>query len=64
MERQAAFDSDCRKAIRAMFLHLTAYLDHCGKGVGNRPFSQWDAALAQTVSPEYAAQFRHAAVLF
>ena len=45
-------------------MHLTAYLDHCRKGVGNRPFSQWDAALAQTVSPEYAAQFRHAAVLF
>ena len=65
MERRAAFDSpDCGEAIRAMFLHLTAYLDHCGKGVGNRPFSQWDAALAQTVSPEYAAQFRHAAALF
>ena len=47
-----------------MFLHLTAYLDHCGKGVGNRPFSQWGVALSQTVSPEYAAQFRHAAVLF
>ena len=65
MERRAAFDSpDCREAIRAMFLHLAAYLDRCGKGVGNRPFSQWDAALAQTVSPEYAAQFRHAAALF
>ena len=65
MERRAAFDSpDCGEAIRAMFLHLAAYLDRCGKGVGNRPFSQWDAALAQTVSPEYAAQFRHAAALF
>ena len=65
MERRAAFASpDCGEAIRAMFLHLTAYLDHCGKGVGNRPFSQWGVALSQTVSPEYAAQFRHAAVLF
>ena len=65
MERRAAFNSpDCGEAILAMFLHLTAYLDHCGKGAGNRPFSQWDAALAQIVSPEYAAQFRHAAVLF
>lgn len=65
MERRAAFDSpDCGEAIRAMFLHLAAYLDRCGKGVGNRPFSQWDAALSQTVSPEYAALFRHAAALF
>ncbi|MFR7894087.1 MAG: hypothetical protein ACLU38_08420 [Dysosmobacter sp.] len=38
MERRAAFDSpDCGEAIRAMFLHLAAYLDRCGKGVGNRP---------------------------
>ena len=32
MERRAAFNSpDCGEAIRAMFLHLTAYLDPCGK---------------------------------
>ena len=65
LERRAAFASpDCGEAIRAMFLHLAAYLDRCGKGVGNRPFSQWDVALSQTVSPEYAAQFHHAAALF
>ena len=65
LERRAAFDSpDCGKAIRALFLHLTAYLDSCGKGGGNQPFAQWDGALTHTLSPEYAARFRQAAALF
>lgn len=65
LERRAAFDSpDCGKAIRALFLHLTAYLDSCGKGGGNQPFAQWDGTLTRTLSPEYAARFRQAAALF
>lgn len=65
LERRAAFDSpDCGKAIRALFLHLTAYLDSCGKGGGNQPFAQWDGTLTHTLSPEYAARFRQAAALF
>ena len=65
LERRAAFDSpDCGKAIRALFLHLTAYLDRCGKGGGNQPFAQWDGTLTRTLSPEYAARFRQAAALF
>ena len=65
LERRAAFDSpDCGKAIRALFLHLTAYLDSCGKGGGNQPFAQGDATLTHTLSPEYAARFRQAASLF
>ena len=65
LERRAAFDSpDCGKAIRALFLHLTAYLDSCGKGGGNQPFAQWDGTLTRTLSPEYAVRFRQAAALF
>ena len=65
LERRAAFDSpDCGKAIRALFLHLTAYLDSCGRGGGNQPFAQWDGTLTRTLSPEYAARFRQAAALF
>ena len=65
LERRAAFDSpDCGKAIRAIFLHLTAYLDSCGRGGGNQPFAQWDGTLTHTLSPEYAARFRQAAALF
>ena len=65
LERRAAFDSpDCGKAIRALFLHLTAYLDSCGEGGGNQPFAQWDGTLTHTLSPEYAARFRQAAALF
>ena len=65
LERRAAFDSpDCSEAIRALFLHLTAYLDSCGKGGGNQPFIQWDGTLTHTLSPEYAARFRRAAALF
>ena len=65
LERRAAFDSpDCGKAIRALFLHLTAYLDSCGRGGGNQPFVQWDGTLTRTLSPEYAARFRQAAALF
>ena len=65
LERRAAFGSpDCSEGIRALFLHLTAYLDSCGKGGGNQPFVQWDGTLTHTLSPEYAARFRQAAALF
>ena len=65
LERRAAFEApDCGKAIRALFLHLTAYLDSCGRGGGNQPFAQWDGTLTRTLSPEYAARFRQAAALF
>ena len=65
LERRAAFDSpDCSEGIRALFLHLTAYLDSCGRGGGNQPFAQWDGTLTHTLSQEYAARFRRAAALF
>ncbi len=65
LARRAAFASpDCAEAIRAMFLHLTAYLDACGMGAGNRSFSRWPERLSGHMPADYVQEYRYAASLF
>ena len=65
LARRAAFASpDCAEAIRAMFLHLTAYLDACGMGAGNRSFSRWPELLSGHMPADYVRQYRRAAAIF
>ena len=63
--RRSAFASaDHAEAIRAMFLHLIAYLDACGMGAENLPFSRWPELLSERMPPEYVRDYRCAAALF
>ena len=65
LARRAAFASpDRAEAIRAMFLHLTAYLEACGMGAGNRPFSRWPELLSGQMPPDYVRSYRRAAAIF
>ena len=65
LARRAAFASpDCAVAIRAMFLHLTAYLDACGMGAGNRSFSRWPERLSGHMPTDYIREYRYAASIF
>ena len=65
LARRAAFASpDCAEAIRAIFLHLTAYLDACGMGAGNRSFSRWPERLSGHMPTDYIREYRYAASLF
>ena len=65
LARRAAFASpDCAEAIRAMFLHLAAYLEACGMGAGNRSFSRWPELLSGHMSADYVRQYRRAAAIF
>lgn len=65
LARRAAFASpDCAEAIRAMFLHLTAYLEACGMGAGNCSFSRWPELLSGHMSADYVRQYRRAAAIF
>ena len=65
LARRAAFASpDCAEAIRAMFLHLTAYLDACGMGAGNRSFSRWPERLSGHMPTDYVQKYRYAASIF
>ena len=65
LARRAAFASpDCAEAIRAMFLHLTAYLEACGMGAGNRSFSHWPELLSGHMPADYVRQYRRAAAIF
>ena len=65
LARRAAFASpDCAEAIRAMFLHLTAYLEACGMGTGNRSFSRWPELLSGHMPADYVRQYRRAAAIF
>ena len=55
LERREKFDSENdSEAICAIFLHLIAYLESCGKGQGNIPFSAWTKQLQ--MPEEYRAQ--------
>lgn len=63
LERREKFDSENdSEAICAIFLHLIAYLESCGKGQGNIPFSAWTKHLQ--MPEEYRAQYEHAAMLW
>ena len=65
LARRAAFaSSDCTEAIRAMFLHLTAYLEACGMGAGNRSFSRWPERLSGYMPADYIQKYRYATSLF
>ena len=65
LARRAEFASpDCAEAIRAMFLHLTAYLDACGMGAGNCSFSRWPDRLSGHMPADYVQEYRYAASLF
>ena len=65
LARRAAFASpDCAEAIRAMFLHLTAYLEACGMGAGNCSFSHWPELLSGHMPADYVRQYRRAAAIF
>ena len=65
LSRRAAFSSpDRAEAVRAMFLHLTAYLDACGMGAGNLPFSRWQAHLSEYFPTDYVCGYGRAAALF
>lgn len=65
LARRAAFASpDYAEAIRAMFLHLTSYLDACGMGAGNRSFSRWPELLSGHMPADYVRQYRRAASIF
>ena len=65
LARRAAFASpDCAEAIRAMFLHLTAYLEACGMGAGNRSFSHWPELLSGHMPADYVRKYRRAAAIF
>ena len=65
LARRAEFASpDCAEAIRAMFLHLTAYLDACGMGAGNCSFSRWPERLSGHMPADYVQEYRYAASLF
>ena len=65
LARRAEFASpDCAVAIRAMFLHLTAYLDACGMGAGNCSFSRWPERLSGHMPADYVQEYRYAASLF
>lgn len=65
LTRRAAFASpDCAEAIRAMFLHLTAYLEACGMWAGNRSFSRWPELLSGHMPADYVRQYRRAAAIF
>ena len=65
LARRAAFASpDCAVAIRAMFLHLTAYLEACGMGAGNRSFSRWPELLSGHMPTDYVQKYRYAASIF
>jgi hypothetical protein len=63
LERREKFDSEnCSEAICAIFLHIIAYLESCGKGLGNIPFTAWTRQLQ--LPEEYRAQYEHAAMLW
>ena len=65
LARRARFNSDDKKeAIRAMFLHLIGYLESCGKGGGNRPFSAWESDLSAGISESYAESYKSAVSLW
>ena len=62
-ERREKFDSEnCSEAICAIFLHIIAYLESCGKGLGNISFTAWTNQLQ--LPEEYRAQYEHAAMLW
>ena len=63
VERRKAFDSEHdAEAICAIFLHAIAYLESCGKGLGNIPFTAWTEQLQM---PEaYRRQYEQAAMLW
>ena len=63
LERREKFDSeDHAEAICAIFLHLIAYLESCGKGLGNTPFTTWAKKLQ--MPEEYRRQYEQAAMLW
>ena len=63
LARREKFDSEnLSEAIRAMFLHLIAWLESCGQSAGNLPFSAWTSHLQM---PEaYLTQYKRAAALW
>ncbi|MDD6315939.1 MAG: hypothetical protein PUB63_02875 [Clostridia bacterium] len=63
LERRRKFDSENdSEAICAIFLHVIAYLDSCGKGLGNIPFTSWTKLLQMPA--EYRTQYEHAVMLW
>ena len=63
LERRKKFDStNASEAICAIFLHVIAYLDSCGKGLGNIPFTSWTKLLQ--LPAEYRTQYEHAVMLW
>lgn len=63
LERRKKFDSENdSEAICAIFLHVIAYLDSCGKGLGNIPFTSWTKLLQMPA--EYRTQYEHAVMLW
>ncbi|MGM9638308.1 MAG: hypothetical protein ACI3XT_01795 [Butyricicoccaceae bacterium] len=65
LEHRAQFDAeDHAAAIRAMFLHVAACLERCGKSGGNRPFSAWAEPLALCMPENLCARYREAAALW
>lgn len=63
LERRKKFDSaNDSEAICAIFLHVIAYLDSCGKGLGNIPFTSWTKLLQ--LPAEYRTQYEHAVMLW
>ena len=64
-QRRAAFsDSDNAAAIRAMFLHTVDWLRAGGLKTENRPFSRCSEAVAAITSPEFAAKYTEAAIIW
>ena len=63
LERRKKFDSeDNAEAIRAIFLHLIAYLESSGKGLGNTPFITWTKKLQ--MPEDYRPLYERAAILW
>lgn len=63
LERRERFESeDYAEAIRAIFLHLIAYLDSCGKGLENISFTAWTKRL--NMPAEYLPLYEQAAMLW
>ena len=65
LERRELFDSeDHGEAIRAMFLHLIAYLESNGIDGGNLPFTAWKKLLGETMPEDYAGKYADAVALW
>ena len=65
LKRRATFQSDdCSEAIRAMFMHMIAYLEGGGLTIGNKQFSDFEADVAALLPSSYVESYASAVALW